>query len=100
LTSKEYSSSTESKIAYPSVLSLVYQERVTLHDSGKHEFIYAKIYTVLLRSKHVGNINDILEIANHFQGKLETHSIYTQACTGLHFKATRNLQRHIHLIRV
>ena len=93
-TGKQYSESRESKISYPGELSLVSQERVTFHDSGTNGFLYAKIYTVLLRRKYVGNINDILEVANHCQGKLESHSVYTQACTGLHFKGTRNLEWH------
>ena len=97
-TGKEYSGCTESKITYPGELSLVYQERVTFHDSGTHEFIYAKIYIVLLRSKYVGSINDILEVANHCQGKLESRSVYTQACTGLHFKATGILEVHTNII--
>ena len=77
-TGKEYSESTGSKISYPGELSLVYQERSTFHDSGRHEFLYAKIYTVLLRSKYIGNINDILDVANHCQGKLGSHPFNTQ----------------------
>ena len=91
-TGKEYSASTGSKISYPVESSLIF------HDSRTHEFINAKIYIVLLRRKYVGNITDILEKANHFQGNMESHTIYTQACTRLYFKATQNLECHTNLI--